>query len=94
MTFLRFTLAIAAFIGLWSCGSPPVSRRHVPRIPPIPTTDHEYWRCGVRVPGGEYITVYFQGMVPQTKPQLTLWDGDEAQTTVYLDCAMIPMGKD
>lgn len=93
MNFLRFTVLLAANILLLACGSPP-RFRPVPKIPPIPMTDREYWRCGVRVPGGEYITVYFQGMVPQTKPQLTLWDGDEAQVTVYLDCTLIPLGKD
>lgn len=86
------SLLLAFGATLCACGSSIHTYKPVPKVPAIPMTDREYWRCGARVPGGEFIEVYFQGIAPGTKPRVVLWEGDAPGTTVYLDCNLILLG--
>lgn len=54
-------------------------------------TAHEHWRCNGHLADGRYLTLTFQGMVPDTNPEATLGEGDR-MVTVELTCSLVPLG--
>lgn len=76
---------------LCACASAPAPRPFF-QAPAIPMTAYEDWRCNGQLPDGRYITVYFQGQVQDTQPEVILGEGRQT-TVVNLNCALIPLGR-